>query len=254
MTDEECVGFLQWALPRLGLSWPGFRKVRRQVCRRIARRLDDLGLADAAAYRQYLEGFPDEWTQLDGLCRITISRFWRDRGVFDALRDVVLPALGPTVTCWSAGCASGEEPYSLVLAAAEAGVTVEVLATDVDPVLLERAEKACYPESSLRDLPERIRVAAFDDGCLKRVHRTPVSVGLHDVRNDPPPEPFDLVLCRNLAFTYFAEDSQRSVAERLHTSLRPGGALVVGSHERPPEGTFEPWLPRYGVWCRSGRR
>ena len=146
--------------------------------------------------------------------------------------------------------------YSLVLAAAGAGVTVEVLATDVDPVLLERARKGCYPESSLRDLPTHVLAGAFEDGCLKREHRAPVSFRLHDVRANPPSGPFDLVLCRNLAFTYFAEESRRSIAERLHGSLRPGGALVVGTHETPPEGMFERWLPRYGVWRRSasGRR
>jgi chemotaxis protein methyltransferase CheR len=252
--DEECVGFLQWALPRLGLSWPGFRKVRRQVCRRIARRLDELGLADAAEYRSYLEGHEDEWAHLDRLCRITISRFWRDRAVFEVLRDVVVPELGPTARCWSAGCASGEEPYSLVLAAAEAGVEVDVLGTDVDAALLERARSACYSRSSLRDLPEHIRAVAFDDGCLKRRYTAPVSFRLHDVRADPPPRPFDLVLCRNLAFTYFAEESRRAVADRLREALRPGGALVVGTHETPPEGVFEPWLPRYGIWRRGARR
>jgi chemotaxis protein methyltransferase CheR len=234
----------------VGLDWPGFRKVRRQVCRRIARRLVELRLADAAAYRSYLGNHPEEWAHLDRLCRVTISRFWRDRTVFEALRTVVLPALGPAVRCWSAGCASGEEPYSLVLAAAGAGIAVDVLATDVDPVLLERARSACYPESSLRDLPAHLRAGAFDeDGCLKREHRAPVSFRLHDVRAAPPPGPFDVVLCRNVAFTYFAEESRRSVAGRLHASLRPGGALVVGVHETPPEGIFEPWLPQHGIWC-----
>lgn len=254
MRDEECVDFLQWALPRLGLSWPGFRKVRRQVCRRIARRIDELGLPDATAYRSHLDEHPDEWAHLDGLCRITISRFWRDRGVFEALRDVVLPALGPTVRCWSAGCASGEEPYSLVLAAAAAHVDVTVLATDIDPVLLERARTARYPESSLRDLPADVRAGAFEGGSLRREHRVPVSFELHDVRADPPPGPFDLVLCRNLAFTYFAEEPRHAVADSLHRSLRPDGALVVGAHESPPAELFEPWLPRQGVWRRPRSR
>lgn len=254
MRDEECVGFLQWALPRMGLSWPGFRKVRRQVCRRIAHRIDGLGLADAAAYRFYLEDHPGEWAHLDLLCRITISRFWRDRAVFDALRDVVLPALGPTVRCWSAGCASGEEPYSLVLAAVEAQVDVAVLATDVDPVLLERARTARYEQSSLRDLPSDVRVGAFENGSLRREHRALVSFVLHDVRAAPPPGLFDLVLCRNLAFTYFTEEPRRAVANSLHRSLRLEGVLVVGAHESPPVDLFDPWLPREGVWRRARSR
>src|ERR671930_2654015 len=145
MRDADCVEFLQWALPRLELRWAGFRKVRRRVCRRISRRLAELDLPDGASYRAYVQSNPEEWARLDALCRITISRFWRDAAVFETLRDHVLPALGPTVAAWSAGCASGEEPYSLVLAATDAGVAVRVLATDVDDTLLARARTACYP-------------------------------------------------------------------------------------------------------------
>src|SRR5215216_2117445 len=174
MTDAECVVFLRWALPRLGLRWQGFRRVRRQVCRRVSRRIAELGLAEADAYRAYLEGIEEEWDVLAGLCRVTISRFWRDRAVFEGLRDEVLPELGPALSAWSAGCASGEEPYSLVLAAAEARVGIHVIATDVDPVLLERARRACYQESSLRDLPAHLRTRAFEDGCLRREYREPV--------------------------------------------------------------------------------
>jgi chemotaxis protein methyltransferase CheR len=251
MRDAACVEFLQWALPRLGLRWPGFRKVRRQVCRRIGRRLAELGLPDAAAYRAYLESDTEEWSRLDALCRITISRFWRDAAVFESLRDEVLPALGPALSGWSAGCASGEEPYSLALAADEAGVTVRVLATDVDPTLLERARNACYPSSSLRDLPATIRARAFENGCLRPAYREPVEFLRHDLRADAPAGPFDLVLCRNVAFTYFAEPLQREVGHRLVRSLRPGGALVVGAHEAPSLDGLEPWPHARGAWRRA---
>lgn len=250
MRDEECVTLLQWALPRLGLRWQGFRRVRRQVCRRIARRLAELGLESATAYREHLQAHPEEWRVLDGLCRVTISRLWRDRAVFESLRDVVLPALGPSVRAWSAGCASGEEPYSLVLAAASAGVEIEVLATDVDPVLLERARRGCYTASSLRDLPDDLKARYVDGGRLRPEVLSRVTFRLHDVRADPPAGAFDLVLCRNLAFTYYAAEQARAVAGRLRKSLRPGGGLVVGAHEAPPQGLFEPWLPDRGVWRR----
>jgi chemotaxis protein methyltransferase CheR len=252
VTDDECVAFLQWALPRLRLRWEAFRKVRRQVCRRISRRVTELGLADAAAYRAYLETHAEEWPVLDGLCRVTISRFWRDRGVYEALRDEVLPELGSPSSAWSAGCASGEEPYSLVLAAAEAGVEIRVLATDTDAALLARAGAARYPPSSLRELPEEVCARAFVDGRLKREHQQRVSFLRHDVREGPPDGPFDLVLCRNLVFTYFAEELQLEVARNLVRALRPGGALVVGAHETPPPDNLEPWLPAHGIW-RSGR-
>jgi chemotaxis protein methyltransferase CheR len=250
LTDSECVDFLQWALPRLGLRWQGFRKVRRQVCRRVSRRISELGLRSAEAYRAHLDRDEREWDVLAGLCRVTISRFWRDRAVFEALRDEVLPELGPNVRAWSAGCASGEEPYSLVLAAADAEVEIRVLATDVDPVLLERAQRACYPDSSLRNLPPDVRNAAFENGCLREEYREPVQFRHHDIRDEPPDGPFDLALCRNLVFTYFAEELQRDAGRHLVTSLRPGGALVVGTHEALPDGLngLEPWPAVVGVY------
>jgi chemotaxis protein methyltransferase CheR len=250
VTDAECVDFLQWALPRLGLRWQGFRKVRRQVCRRVSRRIAELGLGEADAYRSYLERNAQEWDALAGLCRVTISRFWRDRAVFEAVRDLVLPALGPAVFAWSAGCASGEESYSLVLAASEAGVGIHVVATDVDPVLLERARRACYPESSLRDLPANLRARAFEDGCLRPEYRERVDFIRSDVRDGAPGGPFDLTLCRNLVFTYYADEVQREIGRDLARSLRPDGALVVGAHEAVPDALdgLAPWPGAPGAY------
>jgi chemotaxis protein methyltransferase CheR len=93
LSDRQCVEFLQWALPRLGMRWEGFRRVRRQVCRRLRRRLSELGLPDLVAYRVHLEHHPEEWCALDGLVDITISRFNRDRGMFAFLTADVIPAL-----------------------------------------------------------------------------------------------------------------------------------------------------------------
>jgi chemotaxis protein methyltransferase CheR len=250
VTDDECVDFLHGVLPRLRLRWEGFRRVRRQVCRRVSRRVAELGLGDVAAYRAYLEANEEEWNVLAGLCRVTISRFWRDRAVFETLRDQVLPQLGSTVSAWSVACASGEEPYSLVLAAGGAGVEIRVVATDVDPVLLARARTACYPPSSLRELPAHLRAGAFEDGCLRPEHRRAVEFLQQDVRTASPGGRFDLVLCRNLAFTYFDNELQQEVARRLTGSLRTGGALVVGSHEALPGGVtgLLPWAAARGMY------
>lgn len=268
MSDAECVQFLQWALPQLHASWRGFRKVRRQVCKRIEQRRRELALADLAAYRAYLETHPDEWGVLDDFCRITISRFYRDIGVFRFLEQEVLPALASqaldrgaeALETWSAGCASGEEPYTVVLmwelalAPRFPGLALRVLATDLDPVMLRRADEATYTASSLKDLPERWRSLGFvsHDGfySLRPGFKRCVSFLQHDVREAPPGGPFDLVLCRNLAFTYFDLELQREVASRLAECLRPGGALVVGAHEALPEGlpTFLPWSRTLGVY------
>lgn len=269
--DADCVALLRDALPRLGLRWEGFRRVRRQVCRRIDRRCRELGLDGLAAYRERLETHPDEWAVLDRLCRVTISRYRRDRAVWVALERDVLPALAAaalrarrrTVRAWSSGCASGEEAYTLALswhfavAPRFPGLRLRVLATDVDDTVLERARRACYPPGSLRELPATWRAEAFveRDGlaCLLPAYREGVHLARHDVRRAPRPGPFDLVLCRNLAFTYFADDVQREVGASLATVLRPGGALVVGVHEELPDGVggLEPWPSARSVYLRS---
>jgi chemotaxis protein methyltransferase CheR len=221
----DCVGFLQWALPRLGRRWAGYRRVRRQVCRRVRNRVKVLGLEGFEAYRERLEEDAGEWEVLDGLMNVTISRFNRDREVFAFLQEQVLE---PGMRVWSAGCASGEEPYTLALLCDG----LDILATDVDPVMLRRAEAAEYPPSALRELPREIRL---DDRMRRQV-----TFARHDVREEPPAGPFDLVLCRNLVFTYFDEATQRAALQRF---ARVAPALVIGAHEALPEGQrlFEPW-------------
>jgi chemotaxis protein methyltransferase CheR len=257
LTDRDCVEFLQWALPRLGLRWAGFRKVRRQVCRRLRRRLEALGLADLDAYRAYLGAHPDEWEALFALTPITISRFGRDRAVFADLERTVLPALSTgrdRVRAWSAGCASGEEAYTLALMAG--AVRIEVLATDIDAAVLRRARAATYEAGSLAELPAEWREAAFHRRGsrfeLRPEVRRLVTVRAHDLRTPPPPGPFDLVLCRNVAFTYFGAGLQRTVLAHLADVLPPGGALVLGLHESLPERAeaFEPWPDVRAVYRR----
>jgi chemotaxis protein methyltransferase CheR len=253
MRDQECVALLQWALPRLGLRWQEFRRVRRQVCRRISRRMAELGLPDVAAYRAALEADAAEWSVLDTYCWISISRFYRDRGVFEAVAGEVLPEFARaaldrgrnTLRAWSAGCASGEEPYSLRLAwdfavaPAFADAQLQIVATDASAELLERARRAVYPDTALAELPAAWRSSAFerlDGAChLRGEFRRNVRFRQQDIRKAMPAGPFDLILCRNLAFTYFEIDLQRAIESRLVERLVPGGALLVGSHEALPE-------------------
>lgn len=266
MTDAECVAFLRWALPRLGMRWAGFRRVRRQVCSRVSRRLRHLGLEDLDAYRALLERRPEEWQALDALCRIPISRFFRDRGVWEALAREVLPRLASgrdRLRAWSLGCASGEEPYSLAilwqtaLASRFPGVTLEVLATDAEAHLLERARRGVYRASSLKELTPTLREAAFepeDDAFrLRPTMRGGVSFRCQDVRHTRPEGRFELVLCRNVAFTYFDAATQREVLAALAEHTASVGALVIGAHETLPSGPhpFEAWIARLGIYRRS---
>lgn len=266
MRDDDGVRFLQEALPGLGMRWPGFRKPRRQVLRRIDRRVRELGLPDLDAYRARLDADPAEWAALDALCRVTISRFLRDRHVWDTLAEVVLPALardaGGGVRAWSAGCASGEEPFSLAMvwrhrvAPAFPDVRLDVLGTDADATMVERARGACWPPGSLREVSPAWRASDFLPGspvCLRPALREGVRFEVADVRGPAPPGPFHLVLCRNLAFTYFDVPTQRATLDRIRSVLVPGGALVLGRHETLPEGHgMGAWVEGEGIWREGG--
>lgn len=256
MRDQDCVAFLQWCLPRLGLRWAGFRRVRGTVCKRLARRLRQLGLADLDAYRRVLDHQAAEWAALDALCRIPISRFYRDKALFDALGRSLLPELArqadaagrQELRCWSAGCASGEEPYSLrlvwdfVVAPLSPHLSCAILATDADAVMLCRARDALYGPGSLKALPPGWRERAFEteDGLfrLREPYRQSTTFAAQDIRSEMPDGPFDLILCRNLVFTYFEPALQAMLFEALDTRLRPGGGLAIGAHEQlPPSAT-----------------
>ena len=260
MRDTECTAFLQWALPQLGRSWPGYRKVRHLVCKRIARRLRWLGLADLEQYRRRLDADAEEWKHFDSLCGIPISRFYRDAAVFDALEHLVLPTLAATATaqskttidCWSAGCASGEEPYTLAILWALRlqprfpQLDARIVATDLDARVLVRARAGRYASSSLKELPEELRVAGYepdDSEWRVRDQFRQVEFVYQDLREAMPAGPFDLVLCRNAVLTYYAPPVRLAIMRRIAARLRPEGALVVGGHESLPEGLvgFTPW-------------
>jgi len=271
MKDESCICFLQWALPHLHMRWPGFKKVRGQVCKRLGRRLDELELADLKRYRMYLEDNPLEWHILDSLCRITISRFYRDKGIYDSLRSHVLPELtknavrqdDSTLFCWCIGSASGEEPYSVSLlwdisGVNNQGLDLNILATEVDQLMINRARKGCYPLSSIRELPSEIRTRAFTREdvlfCITEQHKKRVHFLQQDIRNAQPDSAFHLILCRNLVFTYFSRELQEEIIPKILLCLKPGGALIIGSHEELPGRIpgLAPWLPGKTIYRREG--
>jgi chemotaxis protein methyltransferase CheR len=165
---------------------------------------------------------------------------------------------------WSAGCASGEESYTLELMFALVDVLMhcerEILTTDADPQLLVRARRAFYPGSSLRELPVKWCAASDRSGeefCLSQEYRTAARFLAMDIRQDIPDGCFDLVLCCNLVFTYFQTPLQAVIAQRLAEVLVPGGLLLLGFHESLPTAipglTQErPWLYRRDmIWGRA---
>jgi chemotaxis protein methyltransferase CheR len=271
MKDTECVAFLQWALPRLNMRWPGFRKVRRQVCKRITKRMQELSLVEVSAYRDYLGRNPDEWAILDSLCSIPISRFYRDRDVFDYLRDAVLPDLAEAAVArgdaqchaWSCGCASGEEVYTLQIiwqlriAPRFPQLPLRITATDIDATLLARCAQGCYSAGSLKDLPREWLEIAFSKSnsqlCVREAFRRDIEFLRQDVRRQLPPGPFHLILCRHVVFTYFDEPLQLETLERMIECLLPGGVLVTGKQEPLPceHPRLARLKPRMGVYRKT---
>jgi chemotaxis protein methyltransferase CheR len=272
MNDMECVRFLQWALPKLHMRWTGFRRVRGQVCKRLQRRLEQLQLDNLITYCEFLNRHDNEWETLDGLCQITISRFYRDKMVFAFLKQEVFPHLIKLITehqetelrIWSVGCGAGEEPYTLALLWALhfqphfPTIKANILGTDINPAMLERATKACYPYSAVKNLPPEWRQIAFkqkgEDFYLYPEHKAMVEFQCEDVRQASTEHlqrlPIHLICCRNLAFTYFDEALQNDIAARLYAELADGGVLMIGVHEALPAGVggFYPWNSRLGIY------
>lgn len=216
----------------------------------------DLRIDNYPAYRAHLEADPSEWQIFDACCHITISRFFRDRRIFEVLRSRVLPDIAVRaqresreVRIWSAGCASGEEQYTLKilwdveLTSAYPDTSVRIIASDVDNGMLERAREGCFEATSLHELPPSLIEQAFDRPdrryCVKPEHREGIEFLEQDVRTSMPSYVFDLILCRYVAFTYFTEPLQLDVLANMLERLRPGGYLVIGTHEHLPSGVPE---------------
>lgn len=278
MNDTDCVHFLQWALPHLHMRWPGFRRVRNQVCKRLQRRIEQLQLEGLSAYRGYLTKHSDEWALLDTLCQITISRFYRDKMVFAFLEQQVFPYLLHTMQqrhetelrLWCVGCGAGEEPYTLAMLWALRfqstfpSIRLSILGTDINPAMLERAQQACYPYSAIKNLPPSWRETAFafdkledlkEQYCLHVEFQSNVEFQCRDIRSASITEEqrFHFISCRNLAFTYFDIPLQQKMAQRFHSSLLDDGVLMIGVHEQLPPGSIglTAWSERLGIYRRE---
>jgi chemotaxis protein methyltransferase CheR len=268
MKDEACSRFLQWALPKLHMRWSGFRRVYGQVCKRLRRRLRILRLDALDDYRHYLATHQQEWQVLDSLCQVTISRFYRDKMMFAFLAEKVLPVLArqamaeakDKLTVWSVGCGSGEEPYTVNLVwqfqlqAQFPSLTIRIIANDANADMRQRFEQACYAYSTIKNLPSGWREQAFtqeqENYCLKPEYRGDTRFIQQDIRKEVVDESFDLILCRNLVFTYYDEALQREILARMQQVLKPGGALVIGIHEQLPAGEyrFETWSDKLRIY------
>jgi chemotaxis methyl-accepting protein methylase len=213
------------------------------IMRRVRNRMISVGANSFCDYLVLLHGSDAEALRLLERVTIKVSRFYRNREVFDVLRKVVLPELSARndrepVRIWSAGCGFGEEPYTLAMLLEEAGVEGGIVATDIDEGALHAARAARYRDSAVEELPADLRERYLEriDGGY-RVNAA-IRERVQFVRGDLTRHaacarmPFDLVCCRNVLI-YLAHEVQRRVVQTLIDSLRPGGYLCLGEAEWP---------------------
>ena len=248
---NQCTEFLKWALPQLGFRWEGYRRVKRQVCKRINARIAYLQLSGLDSYKEYLSKNPGEWRILDGMMHISISRFFRDYKSWELLGDKLLPELAARaidekrpLRCWSAGCASGEEPFSLAILYQEIiknsfpSLDFQLIATDANTDLLQRAAKACYPAGNVKDVPAKWLQDSFNqtqnEYCLRDYIKSTVTFLNQDLREKVPDGQFDIVFCKNLVGMYFSTEKAIKVYNRIVEKICHGGFLFTGNHEPVP--------------------
>jgi two-component system CheB/CheR fusion protein len=224
-----------------------FRHYKRAtVLRRIERRLQVNRLADLPAYRDFLHDHPEEAVPLLQDMLISVTNFFRDSEAFDALERDAIPMLienkqaGEQVRAWVAGCATGEEAYSLGMLLREQidqqskPLGIQIFATDIDERAVATARRGLYAQGIAEDIsPSRLRqffVAEQDQYRIATSVREPVLFALHNLLRDPPFSRLDIICCRNLLI-YLDRAAQAHVLEMFRIALRPGGYLFLGTSE-----------------------
>jgi chemotaxis protein methyltransferase CheR len=218
------------------------------IRRRIAVRMRACGVHTYDDYRVLLDRTPVEYERLRDALTINVTRFYRNADTWRLVRRDLLSALldAPRIEirAWSAGCASGEEPYTLAMLAADhldragrgdelARFTID--ATDVDRVSLDRARAACYRPEGLTELPDDLARTYFEPAgsewrVVDRIRRR-VQLRELDLSREPPLRfNYDLIFCRNVVI-YFDRPMQERLFQTFAESLAPGGYLILGKVE-----------------------
>ncbi len=224
---------------------------RATIFRRVTRRMQVNGIADLAGYLDFLRGHVEEATALLQDLLISVTNFFRDPVAFASLQRSI-PALfegkdaGDAVRVWVAGCASGEEAYSIAMLLSEHAATLkgapqlQVFATDLDEEAIREAREGMYAKAISADVSEE-RLCRFfmqekDGYRVLRSLRELVVFAPHDLLQDSPFSRLDLISCRNVLI-YLNRDAQRRLLELFHFALLPGGCLFLGTSEAVDEGS-----------------
>ncbi|MCK5194014.1 MAG: hypothetical protein KAQ71_09405 [Desulfobulbaceae bacterium] len=242
-------------LNRFGFSWSGYRKVRKGVKKRIKRHMISLECHNIAAYLAELDKSDEVRKECELLLTVSISRFYRDREFWQALEKKFLPELIKRkierIRIWSAGCACGDEVYSLKIVwdclknSFEDLPKIEVIATDMNPDYIDRAREGIYSSSSLKELKKEFQSKYFKKKKGKKLFEVNDSLKkdviwkIHHLLSDPPGSEFDIIFLRNNILTYYEDQLKKKAFRKVLDSLAPYGLLIVGSHESLPFETTD---------------
>ena len=249
MDDKQFGQLLEF----FALSWSGYRRVRKGVKKRVRRHMQELGCRDVEEYIERISRSEVIKAECELLMSVSISRFFRDQKLWEFLKEQILPEIIGTgqdkIKVWSAGCACGEEVYSLkivwelVQGSNHKRTEMEITATDLNPVNLQRAKDGIYPPSSLKEVPLDLRNSFFQaQRGGKRFRIEPaLKSGIVWVERDifagPPGAGYQLIFARNNLLTYFQKERILPAMDQIFESLAAGGSLIIGSDEKLPMQT-----------------
>ena len=242
--DEELERLLEYLKRTRGFDFTAYK--RPSLARRIQRRMQTVGVAKYDDYLDYLEVHPGEFPQLFNTILINVTAFFRDPQSWEFLAAEILPRIlrakqpSEPIRIWSAGCASGEEAYTLAMLFHEAvgpddyRNRVKVYASNVDEGALAKARQATYTASEVEGIPPELLSKYFDQSGERYVFnkdlRRAVIFGRHDLIQDAPISRVDLLVCRN-TLMYFNSEAQARVLARFHFALGDNGFLFLGKAE-----------------------
>jgi len=208
--------------------------------RRINSLMRSLRVEDYNTYLSLLEREIQYWRKFLDTLTINVSEFYRNPPQWEVLESKILPELiakSHSLKLWSAGCSTGEEPYTLtmVLLNKFPGVYFTLLATDIDDEVMNRAKAGVYNEKAVANLPQtyiqKFFVQEGNTFTVAEEVKKRVRFAKHNLLRDAFDRSFDLVLCRNVVI-YFTEESKAELYRKFYDSLRPGGVLFTGSTEQ----------------------
>lgn len=242
--DGDFEGLLASVHHHHGFDFRGYK--RSSLRRRIEKRMRDVGVPDYASYLALLEAEPREYARLIDNILINVTAFFRDMPAWDVIGDQIIPAIladkasNEPVRVWSAGCATGEEAYTLAMLLVKAmgaeafQQRVKLYATDLDENALATGRAASYTADDLAGIPKALVEEFFEQQnarfLFRRELRKAIIFGRHNVITDAPISRIDLLCCRNLLI-YLDIDAQAKVLPRLHYALAPNGFLFLGRAE-----------------------